>query len=331
MTPTQTRRRLKAMGVTNVIAFQTLDSLGAVHQAAITSASRARDAAVFLDPIVGPVTPGDFGHFERIRAYKAIVEGSLNPDRALFSIVPLPTRLNGPRELLWHLLVRRNYGANSAIVTQDQLVPEPLAEEIGVTQIPFCGVDPPLIARNLSLRHDQGFCLWFTGLSGAGKSTTAEIIAMFLQERGRRVTLLDGDLVRTHLSKGLGFTRDDRDANIRRIGFVAAEIVKHGGAVICAAVSPYRTTRDEVRALVGNDRFIEVFVDTPLEECERRDVKGMYAKARKGQMPGFTGIDDPYEPPLDPELTLQTIATSPESNAGHILDLLIERRWIPES
>jgi len=178
--------------------------------------------------------------------------------------------------------------------------------------------------------HRQGFCIWFTGLSASGKSTTAEILTEFLLERGRQVTLLDGDVVRTHLSKGLGFSREDRDINIRRIGFVASEIVRHGGAVICAAVSPYRATRNECRSLIGNDRFIEVYVNTPLEVCESRDRKGMYARARAGQITGFTGIDDPYEVPTNPEIILDTIHSSPEANADRILSDLITRGLIED-
>ncbi|MGI6381358.1 MAG: adenylyl-sulfate kinase [Anaerolineae bacterium] len=141
-------------------------------------------------------------------------------------------------------------------------------------------------------------------------------------EHGRDVTVLDGDVVRTHLSKGLGFSKDDRDTNILRIGFVAAEIVRHGGGVICAAVSPYRATRDQVRAMVGPDRFIEVFVDTPLEVCEGRDVKGMYAKARRGEIVGFTGIDDPYEAPEHADLVLDTVAATAEENARRLVERL---------
>jgi sulfate adenylyltransferase len=145
-----------------------------------------------------------------------------------------------------------------------------------------------------------------------------------LLEYGRRVTLLDGDVVRTHLSKGLGFGKEDRDTNIRRIGYVAAEIVRHGGIVIAAAVSPYRATRNEVRTMVGKDKFLEVFVDTPLEVCEERDVKGMYAKARRGEIKAFTGIDDPYEAPLHPEIVLDGVFATPEENARIILDQLIQ-------
>jgi sulfate adenylyltransferase len=167
-----------------------------------------------------------------------------------------------------------------------------------------------------------GFCVWFTGLSGSGKTTTAEALLEELERRGRTVTLLDGDVVRRHLSQGLGFTRQDRDTNILRIGFVAAEVVRHGGAVIAAAISPYRSTRDEARRMVGEDNFIEVFVDTPMDVCEQRDVKGMYARARRGEIAAFTGVDDPYEPPLAPEIKLDTVHASLEENLARIVAYL---------
>ena len=159
-------------------------------------------------------------------------------------------------------------------------------------------------------------------MSCAGKSTTAEILTELFLENGRHVTLLDGDVVRTHLSQGLGFSKEDRDVNIRRIGFVAAEIVRHGGAVICAAVSPYRATRNEVRNMVGDDHFIEVFMNTPLEVCEQRDTKGMYAKARRGEIINFTGISDVYEIPQDADLVLDAVEHTPEENALLVLDYL---------
>ena len=172
-------------------------------------------------------------------------------------------------------------------------------------------------------------CVWFAGLSGAGKSTTAERLTTLLLEHGRSVvTLLDGDVVRTHLSKGLGFSREDRDTNVRRVGFVASEVVRHGGAVVCALVSPYRATRDEIRALIGGDCFIEVFVDTPLEVCERRDVKGLYTKARRGEVTGFTGLDAPYEPPADPAVTLDTVSNNVEVNARIVLRALRARGFV---
>jgi sulfate adenylyltransferase len=170
----------------------------------------------------------------------------------------------------------------------------------------------------------RGACIWFTGLSGSGKSTTAEALVPMLEARGRTVTMLDGDVVRTHLTAGLGFSREDRDTNVRRVGYVAAEIVRHGGLVVAALVSPYRETRAEVRELVGPD-FVEVFVDTPLEVVEARDVKGWYAKARAGEVQEFTGVSDPYEPPTDPELRLLTTDATPEANARTVVEYLESR------
>lgn len=188
-----------------------------------------------------------------------------------------------------------------------------------------------ILAESYPPRSRQGVCLWFTGLSGAGKSTTAEILTNLLTEHGRRVTVLDGDVVRTHLSKGLGFSKADRDTNILRIGFVASEIVRHGGTVICAAVSPYRATRNEVRNLIGSENFIEIFVDTPLNVCEQRDTKGMYAKARRGEIKDFTGIDDIYEAPQAAEITLDTVNGSVEENARKILQYLIAEGFVLET
>jgi sulfate adenylyltransferase len=173
-----------------------------------------------------------------------------------------------------------------------------------------------------SVRRPAGFCLWFTGLSGSGKTTTAERVVQLLEAAGRTVTVLDGDVVRTHLSRGLGFSRADRDENVRRVGFVAAEIVRHGGICVCALVSPYRSTRDEVRAMVGGGRFIEVFVDTPLDVCAARDVKGLYAGAERGEVAAMTGVADPYEPPLAPELRLETVEQTVEQNAERVVDYL---------
>jgi sulfate adenylyltransferase len=185
-----------------------------------------------------------------------------------------------------------------------------------------------LAASNATLHGPGGFCVWFTGLSGSGKTTTAEVLLGMLTIHGRTVTYLDGDVVRLHLSKGLGFSRQDRDTNILRIGFVASEIIRHGGAVITAAISPYRATRSEVRKMVGSDHFIEVFVDTPIEVCEQRDVKGMYARARRGEIATFTGIDDPYEPPLNPEISLDTVHASVEENASRIMTYLEQHGFL---
>ena len=177
-------------------------------------------------------------------------------------------------------------------------------------------------------KHSMGFCIWFTGLSGAGKTATAEVLTTLLLEHGKQITQLDGDVVRTHLSKGLGFSKEDRDTNILRIGFVASEITRHQGVVICAAISPYRAIRDECRKMVGSDQFVEVFMDTPIEVCESRDIKGLYAKARRGELKGFTGVDDPYETPINPEISLKTVGVTPEENAHQIIKFLQERGFL---
>ena len=181
-----------------------------------------------------------------------------------------------------------------------------------------------------SQSDQRGCCIWLTGLSGAGKSTIAGILAARLERRGRTVTLLDGDVVRTHLSKGLGFSKEDRDANIERIGWVAARLTRHGAAVIAAAISPYEETRQKAREL-GEEwgTFVEVHVATSVEECARRDVKGLYEKAFKGEIKGFTGVDDPYEEPSNPEVRIDTEQHEPEESAQLILQHLEERGLIP--
>jgi sulfate adenylyltransferase len=188
-----------------------------------------------------------------------------------------------------------------------------------------------ILRQSYPPRYEQGFCLWFTGLSGSGKSATTQVLAELLLERGKTITVLDGDVVRTHLSKGLGFSKEDRDTNILRIGFVAGELARHGGGVICAAISPYRAARNEARKMVG-ENFITVYMDTPVDVCEQRDVKGLYAKARQamadGKPMGFTGVDDPYEPPIDPEITLKGVGVTPEENARQIMAYLQEQGYL---
>ena len=178
------------------------------------------------------------------------------------------------------------------------------------------------------MADDKGFTLWFTGLSGAGKTTISKIVEEQLRERGSKVEVLDGDVVRENLSKGLGFSKEDRDTNIRRIAFVADLLSRNGVPVITAAISPYREIRDEARRLMG-DRFIEVFVKASVEVCAERDVKGLYEKAFKGEIKEFTGVSDPYEPPLNPEITLDTEHDSAEEDAAKVLALLEERQLIP--
>lgn len=391
-TPAAVRQLLEERGRANVVAFQTRNPLHRAHEELMRRAYESIDGVLLLHPVVGMTKPGDVDHFTRVRTYRALAENYFPADRMLLSLLPLAMRMAGPREALWHAIIRRNYGASHFIVGRDHASPgndshgRPFygpydaqellsqhAEEIGVTPVAFsemvylAGEDryeessriPPgaevrtisgtqvrdqylsrgrllpswftrpevasILADAYRPRSQQGFCVWFTGLSGAGKSTIAEIVVRLLMERGRQSTLLDGDVVRTHLSKGLGFSEEDRNTNILRIGFVAAEVVRHGGAVICAAVSPYRSTRDAVRAMVGHDRFLEIFVDTPLEVCEARDVKGLYAQARAGTLAHFTGISDPYEPPLSPELVAETVQRTPEENARLIVELLAER------
>lgn len=396
LTPAQVRERLESITITNnVVAFQTRNPLHRVHEELTKRAAASVDGVLLLHPSVGMTKPGDVDHYTRVRTYKALVQHHYQPDRVVLSLLPLAMRMGGPREAVWHAIIRRNHGANHFVVGRDHAGPgkdsagnpfygpydaqqlvEQHAEEIGVKALPFHELiflpdenryeqatkipagtrtasisgtqvreqylnkgrllpswfTRPEVAEILSeaypARHQQGVCIWLTGLSGAGKSTTAEILELLLLEHGRRATMLDGDVVRTHLSKGLGFSKEDRDTNIRRIGFVAAEIVSHGGIVICAAVSPYRSVRDEVRQMVGDDQFVEVFVNTPLEECERRDIKGMYAKARRGEITGFTGIDDPYEAPLNAEIELDTVGASAEENARRILHYLAEQGFV---
>ncbi len=395
LTPAQVRARLESFGHRNVVAFQTRNPLHRVHEELTKRAVRDVDGVLLLHPSVGMTKPGDVDHYTRVRIYKALVQRYYDRGRILLSLLPLAMRMGGPREALWHALIRRNHGANHLIIGRDHASPgvdstgkpfygpydaqelvESFYDELGVKVVPFrelvylpaedryeevskvpvqatiasiSGTQvretylrrgkqlPPwftrpevarILAEAYPPRHQQGVCIWFTGLSGAGKSTTAEILTVLLLEHGRQVTVLDGDVVRTHLSKGLGFSKEDRDMNIRRIGFVASEIVRHGGVAICAAVSPYRATRDEVRAMVGSDHFVEVFVDTPLMVCEARDVKGMYAKARRGEITGFTGIDDPYEPPVNPEIRLETVTQTAEENARIILAYLQEAGFV---
>jgi sulfate adenylyltransferase len=395
MTPAETRSKLESFGHPNVVAFQTRNPLHRVHEELTKRATQSVDGVLLLHPVVGMTKPGDVDHYTRVRTYKALAANYYETGRVLLSLLPLAMRMGGPREALWHALIRRNFGANYFIVGRDHAGPgndstgkpfygpyeaqelvKSYSEELGVSMLPFSELvylpeeqryeETSKISKNARVasisgtqvrqdylnngrklpewftrpevaeilaetyppKHRQGVCIWFTGLSGAGKSTTAEVLTVLLHEHGRQITMLDGDVVRTHLSKGLGFSKEDRDVNIRRIGYVASEIVRHGGLVICAAVSPYRATRNDVRNLVGKDRFVEVFVDTPIGVCEERDVKGMYAKARRGEIKGFTGIDDPYEVPLHAEIVLDTTTHTPEKNGRLILNYLIEKTFV---
>jgi sulfate adenylyltransferase len=395
LTPAQVRTSLGRLGYANVVAFQTRNPMHRAHEELTKRAAEEVGGALLIHPVVGMTRPGDVDHYTRVRVYRALAAKYFDPKRTLLSLLPLAMRMAGPREVLWHAIIRRNHGANHLIVGRDHAGPgadsagkpfygpyeaqEMLQKhegEIGVKMVPFrelvylsqedryeevdrvpagaaiasisgTQVRQDYLAAGRALpewftrpetagilaevsppRHRQGFCVWFTGLSGAGKSTIANILTVMLLEQGRQVTVLDGDVVRTNLSKGLGFSKEDRDTNIRRIGFVAAEIVRHNGVALCAAVSPYHAARNECRNLVGPDRFVLVHVNTPIEVCEQRDTKGMYAKARRGELQGFTGVDDPYEPPLDAEITVTTTDCAPEDDARKVLHHLIQRGFV---
>lgn len=399
LTPQETRDQLEAFGHANVIAFQTRNPLHRVHEELTKRATIEKDGVLLLHPSVGMTKPGDVDHYTRVRTYKALAQRYYDPDRVLLSLLPLAMRMGGPREALWHAIIRRNYGANHLIVGRDHAGPgndsegkpfygpydaqelvEEHSVELGVAAVPFHmlvylpeeeryeeiskvaketktasisgtqvreeylhnGRQLPewftrpevaeILAETYPPRFRQGICIWLTGLHNAGKSTTANVLTTLVLEHGRQVTLLDGDVVRTHFSEDLGFSKEDRDEHVRRIGFVAAEIVRHGGLAIVATVSPYRVTRNEVRNMVGKEHYIEVFVDTPLEICEQRDTKGLYAQARRGDIKGFTGIDDPYEAPQHPEVRIETISHTAEDNAHQILKMLVDRGFVrPET
>lgn len=385
-TPRQVRERLQKLGNADVVAFQTRNPMHRAHEEMTRRAAEAVNGTLLLHPAVGMTKPGDIDHYSRVRTYQILTERYFDQARTLLALLPLAMRMAGPREAVWHALIRRNYGANHFIVGRDHASPgldstgkpfygpdaarhlaEEHSAELGVKVMAFeemvylpdeeryeersriptgatfhalsgtqvreeylaAGVPlpdwftRPEIAAELQRayppRHEQGVCVWFTGLSCAGKSTIAGILTTLLLASGRRVTLLDGDVVRTLLSVGLGFSKADRDLNIRRVGYVATEVVRHGGVAVCATVSPYRATRNEVRNLVGVNNFVEVFVDTPLDVCEDRDNKGMYSRARRGEITNFTGVDDPYEAPLHAEVVLDQVDATAEENARAVL------------
>jgi sulfate adenylyltransferase len=396
LSPQGVRDRLVTLDNPNVVAFQTRNPLHRAHEEMTKRATEMTGGVLLMHPVVGLTKPGDIDHYSRVRAYKALTDRYYDRGRVVLALLPLAMRFAGPREALWHALIRRNYGANHFIVGRDHASPggdengrpfygpdearqlvEKFSEETGVRAVSFdelvllpdtgiyeersrvkgdvqirslsgTAVRDEYLDRGLPLpswftrpeigqilqetfppRHQQGVCIWFTGLSGAGKSTTAEILTAMLPSFGRRVTLLDGDVVRTNLSAGLAFDKAGRDANVRRIGFVASEIVRHGGVAVCAAISPYRETRNEVRKMVGPN-FVEVFVSTPLDVCELRDPKGMYRKARRGELKSFTGIDDVYEEPLNAEITIGTVDQTAYENARSIVSFLIDKGLVRE-
>ena len=384
--PSELRGRFRKQGWRKVVAFQTRNPMHRAHQELTFRAARETEANLLLHPVVGMTRPGDIDHYTRVRCYEHMMKHYPEQTTAL-SLLNLAMRMAGPREALWHAIIRKNYGCTHLIVGRDHAGPgvrgnsEPFYEpyaaqrllkeyesEIEVTVVPFqemvyveqkaqfipedevtrdmkvlrlSGTEfrrrlregleipewfsyPEIIAELRSThppKHRQGLTVFFTGLSGSGKSTIANALLVKLLEVGsRRVTMLDGDLVRKHLSSELGFSREHRDLNILRIGYVASEITKYGGVAICAPIAPYAATRRRVREMVeAGGGFVEIHVATPLETCEQRDRKGLYAKARAGILKEFTGISDPYEEPQNPEMRIDTRDLSPDIAAHRIL------------
>jgi sulfate adenylyltransferase len=399
MSPEKTRKRLKEMGLKNVVIYQPRHPMHRVHESLAKKAMDEVNGSLLIQPVVGMPKYGNRDHYTRVRCYKTLVEHHFDPARALLSLIPLARRVAGPRAGLWHGIMSRNYGANFFIAGSDPHRPGRDAhgkawcnssdvqklyrnheDEIGVRLIPIKEmvyvpnentyeesakvghgndkqyvriVGTPIMEDSLfngqalpewftrpevaRILHEdnppktkRGFCIWLTGLPCSGKSTIAEVLVEMLMAKGKRVTYLDGDIVRTHLAKGLGFTKEDRITNIIRVGFVASEVMRHEGVAICALISPFAAARDNVRAMIGEDRFIEIFVDTPIEVCAQRDVKGLYAKARKGEMKGFTGVDDAYEPPPTPELRINTANMTLEESTKIIIGELAKRGFLAQ-
>ena len=385
-TPREIRERFRKLGWRRVVAFQTRNPMHRAHLELTFRAAKDVEANLLIHPVVGMTKPGDVDHFTRVRCYEHLIKHYPEQTTTL-SLLPLAMRMAGPREAVWHALIRKNYGCTHFIVGRDHAGPgsnkqgkpfygpydaqklmHDLEDELGITMVPFKnmvyveelaqyhpedevgkgmrtldisgtelrrrlheGLDIPEwfsfpevvkeLRRTHPPRYEQGFTVFFTGLSGSGKSTIANALMVKLMEMGGRpVTLLDGDVVRKHLSSELGFSKEHRDLNIQRIGFVASEITKNGGIAICAPIAPYTKTRRLVREMIEpNGGFVEIHVATPIEVCEARDRKGLYAKARAGLIKGFTGIDDPYEAPQNAEMVIDTSDLTPDIIAHRII------------
>ncbi len=384
--PAEVRARFRKLGWRKVVAFQTRNPMHRAHQEISLRAAREVEANLLIHPVVGMTKPGDVDHYTRVRCYEHILAHYPEQTTAL-SLLPLAMRMGGPREALWHAIIRKNYGCTHIIIGRDHAGPgkdskgedfygpydaqELLTEhqeELDISMVPFrmmvyadnkaqyipvdaasdednvlniSGTElrrrlqegleipdwfsfPEVVAelrRTHPPRHKQGFTVFFTGLSGSGKSTIANaLMAKLMEIGGRQISLLDGDIVRKNLSSELGFSKEHRDLNIRRIGFVASEITKNGGIAICAPIAPYAATRRQVREMIAPvGGFIEIHVATALEICEERDRKGLYALARAGKIKEFTGISDPYEVPENAEMVIDTADISPDLAAHRIL------------
>ncbi|MEL6871135.1 MAG: bifunctional sulfate adenylyltransferase/adenylylsulfate kinase [Pseudomonadota bacterium] len=394
-TPSELRGRFRKLGWRKVVAFQTRNPLHRAHQELTFRAAREVEANLLIQPVVGMTKPGDIDHFTRVRCYEHVLDQYPEQTTSL-SLLNLAMRMAGPREALWHALIRKNYGCTHFIVGRDHAGPgddsngnpfygpydaqdmfKEYEDEMDISMVPFKmmvyvenkaeympaddttptdkvlnlsgtefrrrlreGLDIPewfsypSVVAELRKAHPpknkQGFTVFFTGLSGSGKSTVANALMTKLLENGSRpVTLLDGDVVRKNLSSELNFSKEHRDLNIQRIGYVASEITKNGGIAICAPIAPYSATRRQVRETIEPlGGFIEVFVSTPIETCEARDRKGLYAKARAGLIKGFTGIDDPYEAPQNAELDINTAELSADLAAHRVLITLEKLGYI---
>ena len=403
-TPAELRAQFDSMGWGSkpIVAFQTRNPMHRAHIELVKRAANNNDANILIHPVVGMTKPGDVDYHTRIKCIRSVINnGDLECSGAggsTMSVLPLAMRMGGPREALWHMLIRKNYGATHFVLGRDHAGPgsnskgedfygpydardfgAKYANEVGIETcdfemmvylkdeekyVPESDVDPSnpnirkisgtevrrrlhtgeeipewfsapevikLLRQAHPPAHKKGIALFFTGLSGSGKSTIANALLERLLEiaEERKVTVLDGDHVRHHLSSELTFTREHRDLNIQRIGYVASEITKHGGIAVCAAIAPYEDARNVARRLVEeNGNFVEIFINTPLEECETRDRKGLYAKARAGKLKGMTGIDDPYEAPSNCEIDIPSHKLSVSESVDQIMDYLMDNGFV---
>lgn len=371
-----------------IVAFQTRNPMHRAHQELTLQAAKKTGAHILIHPVVGMTKPGDIEYYTRVRCYEHVLK-TYPENMAFLSLLPLAMRMAGPKEAVWHALIRKNYGCTHFIVGRDHAGPgknkegvnfyDPYAaqtltqqyqSELGIEIVPFqemvfsheqkryftidefpkdeqpgviSGTELrerlfknadipewfsyPAVIKELRQAHPpktkQGFTVFFTGLPSSGKSTLANALSFKLRElANRQVTLLDGDIIRTHLSRGLGFSQEDREMNITRVGFVAKEITRHGGIAICALVAPFEKARSLVREMISEvGGFIEVYVATPVTICEARDRKGLYKKARAGLITQFTGVSDPYEVPENAELKMDTANVSP----AEMIEIVIKR------
>jgi len=391
-TPEELRHLMRKLGWRRTVAFHTSRPMHRLQRDLTLEAAKEANAHILIHPVVGITKPRDLSYFARVKCYQALL-AHYPHGLAQLSLLPLAMRAAGPREALWHAIIRRNYGCTDFIVGADHASPHPASfyppyaaqelvgahqEEIGIRLIAVRrksyapargqiidvevaerrGIETEEISdtelgrrlvRNEEIpdwfsypgvlealrrvyppRHRQGLTLFFTGLSGAGKSTLAKIMhGKFIEDGRRPVTLLDGDIVRQHLSSELGFSKEHRDLNVTRIGFVASEITKNGGVAICAPIAPYASTRRVVREMIeAYGAMIEIHVATPLEVCEARDRKGLYAKARQGIIKSFTGISDPYEVPENPEIRIDTSDFTPMEAAQEVYLYLLREGYL---